>query len=186
MDTPQDRVIKKMINNIVETNRPVFEKTPAPAVASDEKKGDTSSASTPAANMQPEDYNLISRKLEYGFTNLRQENAAMRKQLEELAGALKMLRNDMDTVRMAVARSGQNQTHAQAPAAPVNPSTQGAVPAGGAPQYRQTEADKAYEAAQGGQASGGAPAAPQQEQARGFKKEEPQVDISKVFYYGKK
>jgi hypothetical protein len=185
MDTPQDRVIKKMINNIVETNRPVFEKTAPAKTSGDNAPAEKTSGASTGAAMETEDYNLISRKIEYGFNNLRQENAAMRKQLEELGGALKMLRNDMDTVRMAM-RSGNSSPQPSHAAAPAQASSQGNVPAGGAPQYKQTEADKAYEAAQGSNGGENAQAAPQQEQARGFKKEDPQVDISKVFYYGKK
>ena len=82
MNTPQDRVIKKMIDNIVETNRPAFEK-PVTGMATV-----TSAAATTAPSMVPEDYALITRKLDYGFNNLRQENTELRKQLDELGGGL--------------------------------------------------------------------------------------------------
>jgi hypothetical protein len=170
-----------MINNIVETNRPAFER---PAHA-DTKPATSAAPSTSSAGaaVSSEDHTIIGRKLEYGFTSLRQENAALRKQLEEVAGAIKLIRGDIDMLRTTIARGASNShAHQNQQAAP----TQAQSATTGAPQYRKTEADEAYERGQGGSASE-SNAAPAGQQARGFaKKEETTVDISKVFYYGKK
>jgi hypothetical protein len=191
MNTPQERVIKKMIDNIVESNKPSFER---PATAATEAPRGMPSA-THAAAPSAEDTGMITRKLDYGFNSLRQENVEMRKQIEELNGAIKMLRNDMDTVRQAVLRASSGGSngggHPQGSPKrdpPTEPMTSAAGGSLGAPQYRKTEADEAYDRSQGGssQSSNDAPASAS---ARGFQKKEDagaQVDISKVFYYGKK
>jgi hypothetical protein len=171
MMSPQQRIVQKMIDNIVENNKPVIEKG---TTSSTPAATPTPAASTPA--LQTEDYSLISRKLEYGFTNLRQENADLRKEIGELAGMLKLLRNDMDSIRMAVQQRKPLAEHERAPAVNVPPTGMGA------PQYKKTEADEHYERQSGQAAHEEAP------QARGFAKKEPDmgVDIGKVFYYGKK
>jgi len=187
MNTPQERVIKKMIDNIVESNKPVFER-PVSASSSTESPRVNNTPAGPVA--AAEEQTMITRKLDYGFDNLRRENAELRKQIEELGGAIKMLRNDMDTVRQAVLRSvnaapsNANPQGAPKRDPPTEPMTSAAGGSLGAPQYRKTEADEAYER---GQSSGGNEASTQQ--ARGFAKKEDagaQVDIAKVFYYGKK
>ncbi len=175
MQQPNERVIKKMIDNIVERNRPEFER---PAEAAHAPA--TSAATSPTgAALAPEDYQLLSRKLEYGFNQLRSENADMRKGLEEIGGMIKMLRNDMDNLRAHI-RSG-NASAPMGHAQPQRSSSENISPtAMGAPQYRKTAAEEEYEQ-KSGQAS-------HEEQPRGAEKKEvaPDVDISKVFYYGKK
>jgi hypothetical protein len=172
MQSPQDRIVKKMIDNIVERNKPEFER-PAPHTTETPAQHTATPSAAPAA----EDYNLISRKLEYGFNSLRQDNAELRKTVEELKGTLNMMRNDMDNLRASL----RNRPAAEEPRreAPVNaPPT-----AMGAPQYRKTAADEEFD-----RKSGASEEEEKPTQARGFaKKEEPAgVDISKVFYYGKK
>lgn len=182
MNTPQDRVIKKMIDNIVESNRPSFER-PASTTA-ETPRVNVPSASHSAASTA-EDGSMITRKLDYGFNSLRQENAELRKQLEELGGGIKMLRNDLDVVRQAVLRAAssgapQGSPHRDAPTQPMTSAGGGSL---GAPQYRKSDADEAFEK------QGGSSEAPASSQARGFQKKEDaaaQVDINKVFYYGKK
>jgi hypothetical protein len=172
MMTPQQRIVQKMIDNIVE-NHPVekpVSHAPAPQAT-------TTHAPAPAAT---EDYGLLSRKIEYGFNNLRQENADLRKQIDEIAGILKILRNDIDGVRMAVQQRKQLSANEQAP---VNISPTAMPTHGGAPQYKKTEADEHFERQTGQPAHHD-----EAPQARGFAKKEPDmgVDIGKVFYYGKK
>lgn len=191
MNTPQDRVIKKMIDNIVESNKPVFERPATSQTAAEPAR--TPAASHPAGPVAPaEEQGMITRKLDYGFESLRRENADLRKQIEELSGAIKMLRNDMDTIRQAVLRAASSaqaspSSHPQGSPRrdpPTEPMTSAAGGSLGAPQYRKTEADEAYERSQGGSSG-----TPEVQQARGFQKKEDagaQVDISKVFYYGKK
>jgi hypothetical protein len=180
MYSPQERVIKKMIDNIVESNKPVFEKSAASTVAPEAGAAPVSTPSAaPAAALSTEDYTLISRKLEYGFNQMRQENADLRKLVEEVNGAVKMLRNDMDQLRMQQRNSREQPSqHHEAPrqAAPAHHSQ-------GAPQYRKSEADEAYEQHSGQSAHEDAP------QARGIQQKKDDganIDISKVFYYGKK
>ena len=191
MNTPQERVIKKMIDNIVESNKPSFER-PVTAAATEAPRG---MPSTHAAGAAAEDAGMITRKLDYGFNSLRQENVEMRKQIEELNGAIKMLRNDMDTVRQAVLRSGSSSNGGGHPQGapkrdpPTEPMTSASGGSLGAPQYRKSDADEAYDRSQGGSSSQSE--APASAGARGFpKKEDPQgnaqIDINKVFYYGKK
>lgn len=174
MNNPQDRIIKKMIDDIVEQNKPYIEK-PASSATQD------AAPSAPTATHAPtsEDNGILGRKIEYGFSNLRQENAELRKQLDDLLGAVKMLRSDLDQIRLSV----QQRNRDGAPAAPMHGGA--ATPSMGAPQYRKTEADEAYERETGQPAHHEEPAS---QQARGFAKKDPatDVDISKVFYYGKK
>ena len=163
MDNSQDRIIKKMIDNIVERNKPEFEK-PEPVAG-----GTANAAAT-------EDQGLLMRKLEYGFNSNRQENAEIRKSLDEIKGALNLMRNDLDSMRMNL------QQVARSSAPPSERHVQQASPAG-APQYRKTDADEAFEKEHGEESAN----MPKVQQARGFqKKDDTEVDISKVFYYGKK
>lgn len=186
MQQPNERVIKKMIDNIVERNRPEFER-PAPA-ESREAPASSAATSPTGAALAPEDYQLLSRKLEYGFNQLRSENADMRKGLEEIGGMIKMLRNDMDNLRAHMRSSGSNSASSPiGQAQPARSSSENISPtAMGAPQYRKTAADEEFET-KTGSSSHDDEAKPAQ--ARGFQKKEeaaPEVDISKVFYYGKK
>jgi hypothetical protein len=170
MQQPNERIIKKMIDNIVERNRPEFQKD-APA----------SESATTSAPVHQEEQAMLSRKIEYGFNSLRGDLGEIRKQLDELNGLAKMLRNDIDGLR-AQMRAHSNSSAPQ----PARSSSANIPPtAMGAPQYRKSEADEAYEA-HSGQASHDE----EPQQARGFGKKDKdygaQVDISKVFYYGKK
>jgi TolA-binding protein len=184
MNSPQDRIIKKMIDNIVETNKPVFERPAASTEGSSPAHPAASQFS--AGNTSTEDYSLLSRKIEYGVNSLRTDLAEMRKAIDEVNGAVKMLRNDMDGIRMNLQQArregpqpmrdtSQPMGHVQ-PSQPVSHSQ-------GAPQYRKTAADEEYE-----KSSGQAAHAEEAPQARGFAKKDQgaDIDISKVFYYGKK
>lgn len=164
----EDRIIKKMIDNIVERNKPEFEPKTAPAVAQNN------------VSAKPVEDPTIARKIEYGFNSVRSDNAEMRKSLDELKGMLSVMRNDLDSLRMAV----QQSARASHPAAERH--VEQASPAAGAPQYRKTAADEAWENKNSDESS--AEGTPKVQQARGFQKKDDtaQVDISKVFYYGKK
>ena len=68
-------------------------------------------------------------------------------------------------------------------ASPRHEETHHAPPQAHAPNYKQSEADAAYERESGGSNQ----SHDEQPQARGIqKKDDSQIDISKVFYYGKK
>lgn len=166
----QDRIIKKMIDNIVEKNKPEFEKP---------FEAQTTSGATTNQAPSTEDNSLLMRKVEYGFNNLRQENAEIRKTLDELKGTINLMRNDLDSIRMAV----QQQARGTQPSSERHIQQASPSSSSGAPQYRKSEADEAYEHEQGSGDS-----MPKVQQARGFQKKDPanDIDISKVFYYGKK
>lgn len=169
-----------MIDNIVEKNKPDFDKP----VASTHSTSTVAVSAAPAAGLATEDYTLISRKLEYGFNNLRQEHADLRKLLEEVNGSIKMLRNDVDGLRMKLQQSSRGSEAAAPNHGPTRSESVNTPPtAMGAPQYRKTEADEAYESH-----SGQAAHAEEPQQARGFAKKEADtgIDINKVFYFGKK
>jgi hypothetical protein len=172
MHSPQDRIVKKMIDNIVERNRPEFERP----VVSEAPQQAVQQGTAPA--LATEDYNLITRKLEYGFSSLRQENADLRKMVEDLKGTLNIIRNDMDNLRASL-RNRPAPAEEQHKEAPVNVPPTGM----GAPQYRKTAADEEFE-----RKSGATEEEEKPQQARGFAKKEADVgiDIGKVFYYGKK
>ena len=147
---------------------------------------ETSPAAARPTAAASEELTLLARKIEYGFSTARQDNAELRKMIDEIGGVVKMLRNDMDSLRMTIQQHSRPATaaHHEAPANVSRPSS-----STGAPQYRKSEADEAYERESGQPAHDNSEGMPQVQQARGFAKKEDkgdQVDISKVFYYGKK
>lgn len=181
---PQDRIIKKMIDNIVESNKPSFEKSTESNSSSSDSSNSNSSVTSGHSS---EDAGILGRKIEYGFNQNRQEHADLRKLIEELSGQVKLLRGDMDMMRSLVQQ--RMRVAEQTPStAPVAPSTNASSESTGAPQYRKTEADEAYEREQEGSSHNASePVPPNQHGSRGSQAgNSGGVDISKVFYYGKK